>query len=66
MTKEQLKTILAKIPSLNNLTEEFAKEQVYICLSCLNSWEDKGFEFNKKDFSFICLNCAKVVWAPKY
>lgn len=35
------------------------KEQIFICLNCLNSWNNKGFK--KKDKVYICINCNEVV-----
>jgi len=62
LSKEEILNI---IKENSEITEELAKEQVYICLNCNNSWEDSGFTFNKIGFSYICNSCEEIVWIKK-
>lgn len=64
LTKEEILEIISK-HSEQEITEETAKEQIYVCLNCSNSWEDKGFTFNKIGFNYSCNKCKEIVWSKQ-
>ena len=49
-----------EMPHPDDFTEADIKEQVFICLECLNDWSEEGF--NLKSNIVICNSCGETVW----
>ena len=62
ITNENIKKLLENSPAKVGFSHAAAKEQIYICLNCLNSWEDQGFLFDSDLCQFTCSKCKEIVW----
>jgi len=64
LSKDCINEILDNRPPNKPFTLSTAKEQVFICLNCFNSWEDKGFFLEETEYKILayCNNCQEIIW----